>query len=513
MTPTVCSGLGGGAAGWCWFIGAAWWPEAWWVWLDWAVRLSLIVRVIMRRLPAQVSMAWLVVLLFAPVIGIFAYILVGEIRLGSRRIRRFEALTAGMDQQAIGLWLHRSEAWTGTDERYNQIARFATAVGGMPPLRGNSLRLLSDSEEVLECLIEDIDRSRSHCHLLTYIWQAGGGGAGGSGAMPERVADALIRAARRGVACRVLVDAVGSKAFLRSETPRRMRAAGVQVVAALPAGLLRMFFYRLDLRNHRKIAVIDGRVAYTGSQNITDSTFRSTRRINTGPWIDATVRVEGPAAQALAVVFLMDWQLDSGEDLSDLRPFLPDLGRPESDESIVQVVGSGPGPVPEAIHQALLTMVYGAREELIITTPYFVPDPATLAALRAAALRGVRVTLVVPAVVDAPLVAAASRSHFLDLLEAGVRILQFHGGLLHAKTVTADRRVGLIGSANIDARSFFLNFEVTMFLYDDEFVSMVRFMQTDFIARSTEVHVEDWRARPVWTRAAENTMQLLGPLL
>src|SRR5262249_54849028 len=157
-----------------------------------------------------------------------------------------------------------------------------------------------------------------------------------------RVAEALMRAVRRGVACRVLVDAVGSKKFLRSELVRRMRVAGIKVVPSLPANPLRMLFHRVDLRNHRKIAVIDGRIAYAGSQTLADSTFRPTRRINTGPWIDATVRIDGPAAQALAVVFLMDWQLDSGESMTDIRPFLPDLGRPEPDESIVQVLASGP---------------------------------------------------------------------------------------------------------------------------------------------------------------------------
>lgn len=484
---------------------SVWRPGSVLFWVDWAVRLLLILRVIMRRLPVQVSLAWLVVLLFAPIVGIFAYVMVGENRLGSRRLRRFEALTAGMDHQAIGLWLHRSEAWTGSDEHYNQIARYGTAVGGMPPLRGNSLTLISNSEEMLGRLIADIDLAVSHCHLLFYIWQPSG--------MAERVADALIRAARRGVACRVLVDSVGSKAFLRSETARRMIGAGVRVVGALPASPVRMLLSRLDLRNHRKIAVIDGRVAYTGSQNISDSTFRSTRRIKTGPWIDATMRVEGPAAQALAVVFLMDWQLDSGEDMTDTRVYLPDLGKPESDESIVQVMASGPGPTPEAIHQALLTTIYGSREELVLTTPYFVPDAAMLAALRAAAMRGVRVTLVVPAVVDAPLVAAASRSHYVDLLEAGVKIVHYKGGLLHAKTLTVDRRVGLIGSANLDVRSFFLNFEITLLVYDDEFASMIRFMQMGYIEQGEEVDLAAWKRRAGWRVLVDNTVQLLGPLL
>jgi cardiolipin synthase len=230
-------------------------------------------------------------------------------------------------------------------------------------------------------------------------------------------------------------------------------------------------------------------------------------------WVDATVRVQGPAAQALGVTFLRDWLLDSDEDITDVVCFLPDIGVPAQDEVLVQLVPSGPGATPLAIHQALLTLIYSAREELIMTTPYFVPDEAMFEALLAAATRGVDVRLIMPTVSDSHLVAAAARAHYEQMLEGGIRIFQYNGGLLHAKTVTVDRNVALIGSTNFDHRSFFLNFEATMFIYDDDFASILRFMQVGYMESAESISLEEWRRRSVWERARDNCAKLMGPLL
>lgn len=483
----------------------------WLVAIDVAIRLVVAVQIVYRRREVSASLAWLAVLAFLPFLGAVLYFLIGENKLGSRRLRRFLQLSRGLDERASHLWRHRHVDADGELASgrvfWGQVARFGTAVSGLPPLKGNRLTLLPDAEEMLASLCRDIDEAQSHCHLLYYIWQR-------DGAEPvEAVERSLIRAARRGVECRVLVDAVGSKHFLRGRMVQEMRAAGVQVVAALPVNPVRMLFARIDLRNHRKIAVIDGRIGYCGSQNLTDSTFRAGIFRRAGPYIDSTVRIEGPGAGALGVIFLQDWQIESEQTFEDLERFVPDHRGGNGEGCVVQVIPSGPGPAPEAIHQALLTTIYSAREELIMTTPYFVPDEAMRKALQAAALRGVRVTLVMPCLSDSRIVAAASRSHYLDLLESGVKIMHFRGGLLHSKTVTVDRKIGLIGSTNFDARSFWLNFEATMFIYDDDFASVLRFMQTDYIGRSYEIHLDEWRRRPLWHVLRDNTAQLLGPLL
>jgi cardiolipin synthase len=480
------------------------WPWAVFI-LEWAVRLALLVRVLLQGRPTPVALAWVMLLLFVPFVGLLFYLLIGENRLGSRRARRYHELTEGMDQRIVKLWHHREEDWAATDETWHEISKLATAVSGLPPLKGNALRLINTSEAMLGSLARDIDEASLHCHLLFYIYTTT------PACLP--VSESLMRAARRGVACRLLVDAVGSRRFLGSRVCHDLRAAGVKVEEAMPANPVRMLFARIDLRNHRKIAVIDGQIAYTGSHNVIDSTFRAGWNRRTGPWVDASVRMTGPAAQVLQIVFLKDWLMDSEEKVDDIEPFIPPIQKKPDQSQVVQVIPSGPGDTAGALQQALLSIIYAAREELIITTPYFVPDDATKHALQAAAVRGVQVTLVMPLEVDSPLVAAASRSHWQDLLESGVRILQYGGGLLHAKTLTADRRIGMIGSANFDARSFWLNFEITLLLYDDDFTSVLRFMQTGYMEHSQEVALVAWRGRSKLKVLAQNTAQLLGPLL
>lgn len=481
------------------------WLPIWLLVLDALIRVVLCVSVALRRRQVSVSLAWLILLLLLPVVSSIAYVLVGESRLGTRRALRHQELTRGMEQTAIACLERWHVQPAAMDRDYGHIARFGSAVAGMPPLRGNRLTLLSDNNGMLESLIDDIDQARDHVHLLYYIWTSDAGAT--------RVSDAVIRAAGRGVQCRVLVDGVGSWTFIGSALWNRMRDAGVQMVEALPVNLLRRPFARVDLRNHRKIAVLDGRIAYCGSQNITDTTFRSSKWRHTGQWVDATVRVEGPAAQALALTFLKDWQLDSEEESLAVERYMPAIEHLPDGDCVVQVLPSGPGPTPEAIHQALLTTVYSAREELFMTTPYFVPDESTLSALLSAAARGVAVTMVMPSVSDSLLVAAASRSTYIDLLQAGVRIFHYEKGLLHAKTVTVDRRVGLIGSANLDARSFFLNFEATLFVYDADFVASLRAMQVEYLHEALEVELDLWRKRGRLVTLRDNLAQLLGPLL
>lgn len=478
---------------------------AWLLVLDWVIRLGLAAHVIMRRRPVTTSLAWLVVLVFVPIIGIFVYLLVGEVRLGKLRTATFDRLSRNLDRDAVAVWRHRENLDSLPDEPWTPIARFGTAVTGFPPVGGTALSYINKSSDFLAAVCRDIDAATDHCHIVTYIWMDHG--------EAMCVVEALARAAKRGVACRVLLDAVGSKAFLRSPYARQLTDAGVKLVPALPVNPVRVLLARIDLRNHRKIIVIDGRIAYVGSHNMTDDTFRSKKWRDTGPWIDASVRLVGPGAQALALVFLRDWLMDSDEAIPDFSRFLPPLATEREGQSLVQVVPSGPGMAPEAIHQAMLTTIYSAREEIVMTTPYFVPDDATRMALQAAAMRGVAVTLVMPEVSDSLLVAAASRSHYIDLLEAGVKIMHYDGGLLHAKTLTIDRRIALIGSANFDQRSFFLNFEITLFVYDDDAASMLRFMQTSYIDQSTEVTLTEWRRRPLWHIFVDNSAQLLGPLL
>ncbi len=472
---------------------------------EFMLRIFLAGVVIMRRLPVGESLAWIIALLALPVVGPIIYLAAGERKLGSIRLKRYEQLTGRVVHPAIATWLEREQDWSAMNHPWAPIARYGTGVCGMPPLRGNRWTVIEDSRVFLQSLIDDVEHAERHVHLLTYIYDPARQGI--------ELAEALCRAAQRGVVCRVLVDGVGSRPFLKSELCKQMRAAGVKVVEALPVNLLRFMLQRVDLRNHRKVAVIDGTIGYVGSQNITDELYKKGVLKHFKRWKDASARVQGPVAQALQVVFLRDWQLDADETIRNIEAFMPDLGEVDESGAAMQVLPSGPGDTPRAIHQAVLMAAFSAREELILTTPYFVPDDAMLEALVAASARGVKVTLVVPEHSDAPIVCAAGRSHYPELLGAGVRIVVYRGGTLHSKTLTVDRRLAMIGSANLDMRSFWLNFEVTLLAYNSDFSEEVRNLQMAYVRESTALSMDWWERRRLASRLWDSFARLLSPVL
>lgn len=473
--------------------------------LDWTLRIVGVFVVICRRRQPSVSLAWIAVVLAVPFVGFVAYLFFGENRLGRRRVERYRTARMIVDEHTGRLWTLRNLNWTDENKRFQSVAEYGAGVAEMPALVGNALELIHESERFIDRIAEDVDGAEHHVHIETYIWQENDAG--------ERLAEAVIRAAQRGVACRVLADHIGSKPFFRSDLPKKMRDAGVQVQGALPVNAFRALFARLDLRDHRKIAVIDANTAYVGSQNITGTSFNAKVAEKTGPWIDASIRIQGPAAQALQSVFLRIWEGESRESIEDLDAYFPRVEADQFGTSTVQIIPSGPGPAPRAIKDALLTTIYNCREEFVMTTPYFVPGEAMTAALIAAAQRGVRVELIMPKRLDSLLVAIAGRAFYLDLLEAGVRILLYRPALLHSKIITADREMAIIGSANFDQRSFYLNFEVTSFVYDTDCASLLRALQMHYAEESDELSLSEWRTRPRHKQFIENAAQLVAPLL
>jgi cardiolipin synthase len=471
---------------------------------DLLIRVGLSLRVIKRRLPVGVSLAWLAVILILPYAGALLYLLFGEYRLGRRRTRRAAEVGRVIRERFPRLHADAPAEVSGLGTGGTALARVAESALECPPLPGNALRLLENAAAAFPALIEDIDRAERTCDLEFYIWSVGG--------VADEVAAALLRAAGRGVACRVLVDAVGSAAFLRSGLAADLRRGKVQVRAALPAGLLRAFMVRPDLRLHRKIAVIDGVTAYTGSLNLADPRLFK-QNAGVGRWVDALARVQGPAVQALALTFLEDWAVETCQDIDWKREADVTRTPAAAGPATVQVLPTGPDARVEAIEQVLLTAVYAAARELVLTTPYFVPDESLLFALKSAASRGVQVTLIVPAKVDSHMVKYASRAHQADLLEAGVRIAQFEGGLLHTKSITVDDQFSLFGSLNLDPRSLRLDFEITLAVYDADFTRALRRLQQTYLDRSHTLDLAACRARSAVERFAEDTARLVGPLL
>ena len=301
--------------------------------LHFAIQIVIMIRVVMLKRSPGETMAWILVVFICPIIGPLGYLMFGELRLGRRRAQRFTELTQPVKNWLAAIPERSLVEWSRLDGDYEQLAELCERNAGVPAMRGNCVELIDEWRHVFDQLLSDIDDARSTCHLEFYIWHDGG--------VAEQVAEALIRAKARGVVCRVLVDAIGSHKFLNSSMCLRMRAAGVDVRDALPGGLLRMPFVRFDLRMHRKIVVIDGKIGYTGSLNLVDPRYFK-RDAGVGQWVDAMVRVQGPAVEALQIVFLGDWYIETSTPLEELQQFGDAIPQPRRGESPVQVVPSGP---------------------------------------------------------------------------------------------------------------------------------------------------------------------------
>jgi cardiolipin synthase len=465
--------------------------------------LGFIVRVMLRphREPAS-RIAWVAVIAAVPAVGLLAYLLFGELNIGRRRVARMRQVLAGMPSMAKTTPANQINAETDVPQRYEHLFALGRSISGFEAVGGNTARLTADSNATIEAMVADIDAAQDHVHLLFYIWLPDGNGC--------KIALALQRAAGRGVECRAMVDGLGSRSMIASEHWNAMREAGVRVAVALRIGnpVVRSLVGRVDLRNHRKIVVIDGHITYCGSQNCADPEFLVKAKY--APWVDAVMRFEGPIARQNQHLFASDWMTYTDEDINDLlRQPLP-AAQPGF---TAQVIGTGPTVRYSAMSEIFESLIHTARRELVISTPYYVPDEAMQNALCTAAYRGVDTTIIFPARNDSWIVAGASRSYYADLLNAGVQIHEYEGGLLHTKSLTLDGEVTLIGSANMDRRSVELNYENNILLCDARLTAAMRERQQMYLARSHVVTREGVAAWSLPHRLRNNTLAMLGPIL
>jgi cardiolipin synthase len=471
---------------------------------EWAIRLAMVPIVLRRRFLPATALAWLCIAFFLPEVGLVLYMLVGDPRLGRKRIRLHQKVIDASRKDGRMLRQKKHIIRPKIDRDLEPVILQAENIGGMPILGGSKVELMGDTKGLIDRIVADIDAARHHVHLIFYIFAPDETG--------DRVSQALIRAAGRGVACRLLVDSVGSLAFRRSSLAVRLREGGVNVHEALPARLWRAMLARIDLRNHRKLIVIDGVIGYTGSHNIVNADYGKGPRGRRLQWIDLSGRYAGPVVHQLQIVFMEDWAFDTGEQLeSDSDHLLPAMEA--VGEMAAQTVPTGPSEDGQRLPNVLLAAINAARRKVVITTPYFVPDEPTLVALLMAASRGVEVEIILPVRSDHWLVSSAGKFYYEPLLAAGVHIYQHHGGLLHSKTVTIDDAFALLGSTNMDVRSFYLNFELNVLMYGSQITRELRFAQSSYLAEATEIKLDVWRTRPLISRYAASAAALLSPLL
>lgn len=469
------------------------------------VAAELLVRVAMllvvpRRRSTGAAQAWLMLILFLPWLGIILYFLIGSPKLPAHRRARQRTVDRMLKQIVA-----RAEADPDLaplfdvqlSERHRQIAALTQRLGGMPPVGCSNAVLLPDYDVAVGRIIADVDRAQREVHVLFYIFADDTVGMG--------LANALLRAAGRGVKVRVLIDAMGSRSLGLRRVLRLLREGGVDACVALPISL--RDYSRIDLRNHRKIVVVDGEVGYTGSQNMVCADFK--------PGIvykELMVRLTGPIVAQLQATFMIDWYSETELRLDDV-PVLPQ--EVASQGSVVaQVLPSGPAYDSDNVPLLFSALLHAARERAVLVTPYFIPDESLLGAIESASYRGVDVHLVVSKTADQFAVSRAQRSYYDELLEAGVTIhLYDPPSLLHAKHLSIDDDMAVIGSSNVDIRSFRLDLEISVVFYGPYVAGALRAVEERYFASSQCLRAEEWRRRPVPQQMVENTLRLMSPLL
>ncbi|GAA2572193.1 cardiolipin synthase [Microbacterium binotii] len=479
----------------------SWWLIAVFV-FDVVIRIAAIIIVPRNRRPTA-AMAWLLAIYFIPVIGVVLFLVIGTPRLPRKRRRKQRAINEYIQQATAGL--DHGTLRPGAPGWFTSLVRLNTNLGAMPLSGDNEAHLIADYQESLDAMADAIRSARRYVHVEFYILQ--------SDAATDNFFRALEEVRERGVTVRVLLDhwANRGKPFYR-RTLKRLDAMGAQWHLMLPVQPLRGKYQRPDLRNHRKLLVIDGDIAFMGSQNVTDSTYNLRKNIRRGlHWVDLMVRLEGPVVGSVNAVFLSDWYSETDELLTeevdefDLRQATGDLD--------CQIVPSGPGFEFENNLRLFLGLMYAAKERIILVSPYFVPDESILNAITTACHRGVEVELFVSEEGDQAMVYHAQRSYYEVLLRAGVRIWMYRKPyILHTKAMTIDDEVAVIGSSNMDMRSFGLNMEISMLVRGEEFVDEMRQVEDHYRNLSTELTLEEWLRQPLRSTVLDNLARLTSAL-
>jgi cardiolipin synthase len=466
------------------------------------------VDILRRPREPMAMLAWILGIFLLPVFGLVLYYSIGErrvMRRARRKRRKSEPIrkalgTAQREGETGMLRLSpgSGEAGPPLPTGLEELAGISAKLADSSITLGNQVEVYTTAKAIYDDILKSIEEARSHVHLEYYIFRPDDTG--------RLFRDLLIRKAREGVEVRLLIDGIGSF-WTRTSFLRPLVDAGAKVATFLPAVPFRRSWH-INSRNHRKIVVVDGERAHTGSQNIGDEYRGALRRL--GPWKDTHLRVEGPAARGIQEVFIEDWYFATGEDLCG-PSYLKRTG-PRGD-SLVQVIPSGPDQPEGILPHIFFAAIALARSHVRISTPYFVPNQGLLFALQHAAYRGVRVDLVIPSRSDAKLALWAGRSYYQQLLRAGVKVHEYPHGMLHSKSIVIDDRWCMVGSANMDMRSFLLNFELTVCIFDGP---IAHALAEDFEkdrTHSRPIPIATAKHRPPLSAVLEGAARLLSPLL
>ncbi len=468
------------------------------------VLLLVCTRIIFETHSTNKALAYLLFCTFIPVIGIGFYLAFGINYWRLKKYNKKSDTDKKILEQLQNTILHYNQSWVNAaDTSVKENAELSSMLLkdlGSPLTSGNSIQLLINGEEKFPELLRAIHHAKQHIHLEYYIYEYEGIGA--------LLIELLIEKALEGVAVKMIYDDFGSPT-INKKTEARMKAAGI---AVYPFHKIIFYFLanRINYRNHRKIVVIDGRTAFTGGINVSDKYINANK--NELFWRDTHVRIDGPAVYYLQYLFIADWHFCCESKFEPTDEYFPVI-EPHNENSFVQINASGPNSIQPSVLYSILQAIYLAKEEILITTPYFIPGDSIIDALRIAALSGLKVKLLVPGICDSKMVNAASQSNYNDLLRAGVEIYLYQKGFVHAKTMVTDNKLIIVGTANMDYRSFKLNFEVNAIVYNAITANKLRNIFFDDLNDAEKIDRDKWLARSWFTQFPEKLARLFSPVL
>ena len=462
-------------------------------WLNVVVAIWIMLRVVLGNRNPVATFAWIFVLLFIPYVGLILYFFFGRETRRRKYIR--ERFRLQIEQKA--LYSYRNDEEHDASDEYSALMTYLERSADSYPMSGCSVEHIADTSDFFTRLLTEISLAKEHIHLQFYIFENDGLG--------RRIRDALIERIKNGVEVRLLYDSVGCWSVNNSFYDEIRRAGGYV------EPFLKVYFplltNKVNYRNHRKSVIIDGRLAYLGGCNIAD---RYVKGINGGVWRDTMIAVRGSGVYAVQSLFLMDWFFASGSVVSGKRyfPTLPSCG-----DAVVQVASSNPIGLWRTIPGALVKLLLSAKSYVYLQTPYFMPNETVLKAMQNAALSGIDVRLMIPLHSDNSLVDNAAYSYLGLLLSAGVKVYLFHGGFLHAKTIVTDDNLSVVGSANLDFRSFEYNFEISAYVYSDTLACDIRNRFIEDMQWCRQLTLREFEARGLYTRLKQSVSRLFSPIM
>ncbi|MBP3906264.1 MAG: cardiolipin synthase [Peptostreptococcaceae bacterium] len=477
--------------------------------------IVLSINIILENRDPTKTMAWLLIFIVLPGVGLIIYCFLGR-NIRKRKLFHTQKLASDIKENNLFKNMESIEELVELeqisiknnklldDRNYEEIKKKVVSLllntGKFPFTSNNDVKIFIDGNEKFESLLKDIENAKEHIHLEYFIIKNSDIGI--------KIKDLLIKKAKSGVKVKILYDDVGCWRFwFHRKFFNDMKKVGIQISAFLPA-TFPFIGGKLNYRNHRKIVIIDGHIGYTGGINIGDEYMGKNKKF--GYWRDTHIRIEGSSVYMLQMVFLTDWYYTTKK--AEFEPkYFPKLEH--KGNSMIQVVATGPDSDWEAIHYAYFSAICNAKERVYIETPYFIPDEGLLRALKSAALSGVDVRIIFPSIADHKIVHQASYSYFDDILKSGGKVYLYNKGFIHSKLIIIDDKIASTGSANMDLRSFMLNFEINAFIYDKDIINKISDDFFEDLKNSKEVDLEVFQNRPFIKKWAESVARLFSPIL